>query len=175
MNKRLCRWTIAILLAAPFWASGAEPVVQISVLKKAGEGSSTEKPAGEISKGVQKFHYVITVANPSTAEVPDLEVRYSIFVDRQRIGEKADVDHPQRIKGRQKIEPIKSLGEGIATTKDVGLKQSNLSGGYYYANGGRISAKDAIKGIWVRVYHGDAMIAEYVNPSTIQAREKWED
>lgn len=136
--------------------------------------------AGKKSYGVEMAHagedcvYNIIVSNPSLKDSPALDVQYVIFVQRQRLGEKTSMEHLDKVRGSGSIPAIKSQAKGSVATKSFVLGKANLQNGYIYSNGGRQSAKDTVKGIWVRVFDGPTMLAEYANPSTIKEHETWD-
>jgi hypothetical protein len=142
--------------------------------KRVSLARDTKARRGEESDSVEKCVYSVRVQNRSFGDVPALDFQYVIFVERQKLGEKKDKDTIERIQGSGMIKPL-TRKEGIQTvsTAEFELHQRELTGGFYYPNGGREKVEDNLVGIWVKVLHEGKVIAEYANPSTVTKRG-WE-
>ncbi len=55
------------------------------------------------------------------------------------------------------------------------LKKARLKADWFYSNGAKSKAKDAVSGIWVRVYSGSELINESAQPASLKTQEKWEN
>ncbi len=148
--------------------------LQISAQKKTHQGEKSTAGPGGISKAKETCAFEITVNNNSSKDTPQLEARYIVFVLREQLGEKKGVDPTERVKGSKPIEPIKAHNKAVIQTDDIALKQSSLTGGWHYDAGGKINAKDATKGIWIKIFQGDTVVGEYALPSTIKDKENWD-
>ncbi len=134
----------------------------------------TRAQRGQESDSVEKCVYAVKVQNRTFGEVPELDLQYVIFVERQKIGEKKDKDTIERIPGSAKIKPFTPKEPSqIVPTSEFELHKRELVGGFYYPNGGREKVEDNIVGVWIKVMKGGEAIAEYANPSTITKRG-WE-
>lgn len=140
-------------------------------------GTDTKKTgrAAELATVAEDCAYTITVANNSFKDAPTMAVKYVVFVERQRPGEQKGAEHVERVTGSKPVAAIKSHQKATVDTDTFTMKHAQLASGWSYKNGGKAVAKDSIKGVWVRVYEGTNVVAEYVNPSTIRAREQWKD
>ena len=132
-------------------------------------------PKGEIRQhssqhwtGEVKIQY--HAFNPS----PELEMRYIVFVKRQKIGQKLGDDQIEKVKGTTKVAAIKSGLPATCLTSDVELHEGHMAPGWRTGEGGMQKTQDAILGIWLRLYNGTTQVAEYVNPSTLATKYKWE-
>jgi hypothetical protein len=171
MRRVLWLLFVALMFAEPNVRAGD---IEISWKRKTLDATTGKLAAGEVAKSTEDCVYTLTLTNKSFKDAPAMEIRYIIFVERQRAGEKIGNEHVERITGTKQVEGIKSHQKFAVDTDKFTLNQQQLSAGWYFANGGKRGARDSVKGVWVRVYQGDEVIAEYVNPSSIKLREKWE-
>jgi hypothetical protein len=127
--------------------------------------------ARDASSITEKFVYEIKVQNRTFADVPALDLRYLIFVERQKLGERKESDTVDRITGSAKVEPLnRKTMVGTATTSEFVMMKHTIAGDFYFANGGRQKVADNVLGIWVKVFNGAKLVAEYTNPSTVTKR-----
>lgn len=167
-------WTI-VLLGLTVLAAPSDLSVEITAQRKSHEAQKVgDARPGDTAKGGETCMYDITVANKGLKDTPPLDVKYVVFVQRERLGEKKGLEQIQRVAGAKSIDPIKSNGKIVVTTETIGLNKSRVGGDWIYSDGGKISAKDSAKGIWVKLYQGETMVAEYSLPTTIKEREKWD-
>jgi hypothetical protein len=169
MKKFLAAFSI-VLISLSF-LQAAPNGVQITVTKQVDKGERP-RPEGEGSEArlVSTLKYDIKVASAGFADLADLKVDYIIFVERQQLGKKKDVDVTVRMKGSDTIPALTKKEPKTVTSIPVELSKSNLVGNYTFVNGGRIKVEDSVKGVWVRVTQGDKLVGEYANPSTITSR-----
>lgn len=169
---RVCLSLLA--LSSPLLAQVADLHLDITAQRKLHEDTSRKKTTVDMNKGDDDCVYDIVVTNNSLKDTQPLTVKYVIFVQRERLGEKVGVEHPTRVEGSEAVAALKTREKGTVATKSFSLAKSNLKDGWSYQNGGRATAKDSVKGIWARVFQGDAMVGEYANPAAIKTREKFE-
>ena len=131
--------------------------------------------AGQVAVNNLLCTYTITLANNSFADAPAMQVKYNVFVERQRPGDKGSTQRIEVVKGSKSVDGIKSHQKASVDTDAFPLNDGKLSAGWHYVGGGRTVAKDSIKGVWVRVYQDGKVVAEHVNPSTLSSKEKWKD
>ena len=175
---------VALLLFVPVLLQAED--LRIVVTKKAGKalhegtvqgavtGPNIRKTEGQASRSESESCYEVKVTNNSFQATKPLQARYILFVERQELGAKKGVEATQKVTGEAPLEPIASRATASFTTVTVKLGDEQLPGGYYYNNGGRIKAQDTLKGIWTRLFDGDTLVAEFVQPPTLSKREKWE-
>jgi len=160
------------LMLAP-WIAQAEDF-QISVLRKktetarAGVGHD-----GDAIKGTEKCYYQVTVARKAFKPSAAIQARYILFVEKQELAQKAGTEQVEKIKGDGKIESLKPQGKTTFNTSEVTLREQSLTGGWSYTNGGRIKAKDSLVGIWIKLFDGETEVGEYINPTTLSSKYKW--
>lgn len=134
--------------------------------KRTGTGSGTDT--------VEHWVYDITIENKTFKELTDLQVTYNAFYKHERFGSTSkDAPEAKRKTGTIALPSIKPHEKKVLTTDQLELTKHYLTGGWYFSNGGKIAANDALDGLWVRVMQGGQLFAEYANPSTL-IKEKWE-
>ena len=116
----------------------------------------------------------VKIQNHAFKPSPDMEARYVVFVKRQKIGEKEGQDSIEKVKGTFSVATIKPGTTGIFLTSDVALHAAHMAPGWVPEEGGKETAQDTVVGIWLRLYAGTTQVAEYVNPSTLTTKFKWE-
>lgn len=130
---------------------------------------------GDIEKQTsQNWVGEINIENRTFKPSPELKLAYIVFVKRQELGQKEGADQVDQIRGDIKVGVLQGREKASFNTSEVTLKQQELDGGYYYRNGGRRKASDSVMGVWVKLFDGTKEVAEYANPSTIKAKNKWE-
>jgi len=123
--------------------------------------------------------YEIEVTNGTSKDLGPLVVQYRIFIEREQLGAKRTGDTVERVEGSVPQPVIAARQKATVTTKGFSLNESkmksNLKTAYVPAvKGGRVEAKDSTKGIWVRVYQGDTVVGELINPPTLKDHERWD-
>jgi hypothetical protein len=161
------------MLVAP--VTPAPSVVDVVKVDVSADRKRTETsgPAFErdSSTVTEKYVYEVKVQNRTFGDVPGLDVRYLVFVERQKLGSRKESDTVDRIVGAAKVEPLnRRKMEGTATTSEFVLRKQTIAGDFYYINGGRQKVADNVLGVWVKVFNGGKLVAEYTNPSTVTKR-----
>jgi hypothetical protein len=162
---------VLALMFLPLLAQAADYEITVN-RKKEGYNQSHE---GNIQQTSQNWTGEIKIVNHAFKASPDIEVKYIIFVKRQDLGKKSDsADHVEKIKGSTKVTSIKPGAVAVATTQEVKLRGGKLDPNWVFANGGIEKSDDGVLGIWVRLYQGTTQIAEYVSPTTLKGKQKWD-
>ena len=167
--------TVPVLAApftpAPAGSNAADAVkVDVSADRKRVETSGPVF-ARDASTITEKYVYEVKVQNRTFGDVPALDVHYLIFVERQKLGERKESDTVDRITGAAKVEPLnRKTMVGTASTNEFVLNKRTIAGDYYFINGGRQKVADNVLGVWVKVFNGGKLVAEYTNPSTVTKR-----
>lgn len=173
MVKSVIRLLVGGTLALGLQASAFDKV-QITAERKRDEADRAKAVGeGQISKASEKVVYNVTVKNTTFNDLSALQVEYIVFVERQRVGQKRDQENVSRIGGTETVAALARQGSTVLTTKEVQLNHSNLTAGWYYANGARTKAEDSVVGVWIRVSENGQMIGEYMSPPTVKNRG-WE-
>ena len=132
------------------------------------------KKASDGGANTTKEHwtYEVTVENKTFKDLPDLNVKYAIFIKQEQLGVKA-APTPKHQTGSFSISSMKPHEKKSFTTDSVELNKSNLVGNWIYTSGAKPNAQDTLAGLAVRIYQNGQPFAEYANPSTL-SKEKWE-
>ncbi len=79
----------------------------------------------------------------------------------------------QRFKGSASHHFIKAREEVSIATEIFPMLETELAPGFVWTNGGKKDSKDAIRGIWVKIYVGDKLVHELSKPENMMRRESW--
>lgn len=156
--------TSAQCLNSPYHVDVKCELKRLEVKRSASE--STEKAE-------EKWGYAIEISNHSFKEIPDLRAEYIIFTKHEKFGSLEKVK-AERLKGSKSLGAVPNTGKVSFETDAVGLKKARLKADWYYSSGAKNTAKDGVSGIWLRIYSGNDLIDEVVQPSSLKAQEKWE-
>ncbi len=164
---------ICALLLAPLIAQAGD--FQITINRR--KGDTMHKAAaqeGGRNKASEDAFYEVTVTNQSFKPAPALEARYILFVERQELAKKVGSGKVEKTKGTAPIAALEPHASANFTTTSVTLREQSLSGNYIYESGGRVKAKDSLVGVWIKLYNGNTEVGEYINPTTLSSKNKWE-
>ena len=115
----------------------------------------------------QKWSYQVTMENHSFKDVADLEIKYVVFSRQDKAGQVTAGGHQefQRHEGSTTIKSLLNNDKVTFSTDGIMLeKPPNWPMDGEWASGASSTAKGALRGIWIRVYVGGQMVAEYQNP-----------
>lgn len=148
---------------------------QISVVRRK-EAANGPKGAGfQQTKASETCFYEVTVANKRFQDGTPLEARWVIFVEREELGRKPGSDKIDWETGKETVEAIPAHKKTSFNTGNVTLRDQSLTGGWVYSDGGKIRAQDTLAGVWIKLFDADGKeVGEYVNPSSLASRHKWE-
>ena len=134
------------------------------------------KNSGDETVSNEHWAYNVTLENRCFRDVQNLEIKYIIFMKQDIPGEKTVIGHItlKRKEGSTRIAAFKNNDKFSFTTESMEIRGTQLSGGYFWASGASPYSKDALKGLWLRVYAEGKQVAEYVNPPTLTSKEHWE-
>lgn len=169
------RATVAALIAGTFL--GALPAhagpTQIAVQAAAKKEDGEKRTKGNVTHEEKLAQYTVKLTNKSFAPASGLTAQYRIFI-RDDSGKGAVSQ--QKLKRQAfsaTIPDMANNGTYSFDTESVKLQSSMLQGGYYYLNGNRNQSSDRLAGVWIRILQGDKIVGEYINPSTLAAKEKF--
>jgi len=128
---------------------------------------------GSAANRSETWHYQVSLRNTGFKPQPALQAKYIVFVERQQLGKKVGTETLDRVTGTADLPATPTGGTAQFSTKDVVLKESGLVGDFIYANGGRIHAKDAIHGVWIKLFDGTKEVGQYINPTTLATKQKF--
>ena len=119
------------------------------------------------------YQYTVKVTNKSFAPLAGLSAQYRIFI-RDDSGKGALSQ--QKLKRQAfaaTVPDLSNSGDYTFETEAVKLQKATLDGDRYWVNGNRNKSQDKVAGVWIRVLQGDKVVGEYINPSTLAAKEKF--
>jgi len=161
---------VLAMVAIPMLAQAGNFEITVE-RKKEGVGA----PKGAVEQKIsQKWTGEVKIVNRAFKPAPPLEAKYIVFVKRQQLGQKQNSDHIEKIKGAAKVSALKAGENTKILTSDVELHHQRLAAGWSYANGGSAIADDTVVGVWLRLFDGTTQVAEYMNPTSLMAKYKWE-
>jgi len=111
---------------------------------------------------VEKWCYTVTIQNHSFTDIPNVDVKYIVYYKKEREGSKVVKD--KHLSGSATATMLLNNGQFAFDTEPIELVKAELLGTFYYANGARARSRDAITGIWLRLYQNGTMIGEYADP-----------
>ena len=162
---------LAALVMVPMLAQAGD--FRISMDRKK-DGAGNMKGNDEL-KTSQNWVGEIKLENLTFKPSPDLELRYIVFVKRQELAQKAGMDQIDQVKGTIPVKSLQSREVATFPTSEVTLRKQALSGRFSgYVGGGNTKAEDAVLGVWVKLFNGQTEVMEYINPTTLKAKNKWE-
>ncbi|MGH8047200.1 MAG: hypothetical protein ACREKL_08135 [Chthoniobacterales bacterium] len=147
--------------------------VQIAIAVNQKKEAGDKKRSGNVTQEETLYQYTVTLTNKSFAPVSGLSAQYRIFV-RDDSGKGAV--SKQKLKRNEFTATVPDMPNGGTysfDTEGVTLQKASLDGGWHYTDGTRSRSADRIAGVWIRIFQGDKIVGEYVNPSTIATKEKF--
>jgi len=159
----------SLVLGQAAHAGMTQIAISVSPKKSAGQ----EKHANNVTQQETLFQYAVKLTNKSFAAVSGLSAQYRIFI-RDDSG-KGSVSQ-QKLKREEftaTIPDMPNAGTYTFDTEAVKLHKSLLDGDRYYLNGARNKSEDKVAGVWIRIFQGDKVVGEYINPSTLATKEKF--
>jgi hypothetical protein len=112
--------------------------------------------------------YTVKISNTSfMKDAPPLMAKYRIFVKRDNGLKNPREEKPVRISGEAAVPAVKSGEKYSFQTGPVKLVKAALDPRFYYRNHAQQSTADKLVGIWLRLFQGDKMVAEYALPASL--------
>lgn len=169
--KPLYLFTICLLALATCGFAGNSDL-EIHCVAKRIDQTMNRASDGGANRTQERWAYDISIENKTFKDLTGLEVRYVVFLTREKLGEKT-APAPERQKGSFTIDLLRSHDKRMFTTDAVELKKSNLVGNWIYTSGAKPNAQDALIGLAIHVYQNGQLLAEFANPSNL-SRENWD-
>lgn len=169
--KLLCLLAIVVsALSAPVFAGDSD--LEIRCVAKRIDQATKKASDGGANRTEEHWAYDVLIENKTFKDLTGLEVRYVVFLTREKLGQKAAAA-PEQQKGSFMVDLLRSHDKRTFTTDSVELKKSNLVGNWIYSSGAKPNAQDALVGLAVHVYQNGQLFTEFANPSNL-AHDKWE-
>jgi hypothetical protein len=147
--------------------------VQITANKKKLDEQKSRE-GGPVTVTTKEIIYLVTVQNKRFATMPEVQVKYMIFLADVQGGstEKAvTLSH----RGSETLKNLESNASITFETKAFKLSTEELDGGWYYGSGASNRARDRVSGVWIRAYADGKLIGEYTNPPSVSKKNAWKD
>ena len=121
----------------------------------------------------QNWYYKVTMDNKSFKDVSGIEIKYVVFSKQEQFS--YDVIQTtgvplQRHPGSLTMRMVKNNDTVTFNTDGIALTNVTYNDGYYADEG----AKGALRGIWIRVYVGGQMVAEFMNPTGLSQKVQFD-
>ncbi len=130
---------------------------------------ATDNSTQGVTITTEEWGYYITLNSKTMHAASNLRVDYQLYVRQAKLGETMS---SQPLKNRAGVKNIPKLDAGGKTNfKTIGVpaRLVQLQQGYYWtATGHSEDVNDKLEGIWVRVFQGSTMIAEYASSETFK-------
>ena len=132
--------------------------------------------SGGVRRKTWKEGYEIVVKNDSSFDMKDVRIEYVVVKFEDAIAaQKRSEGVERKLKGTAKIALIPKRGEGSTETEQFPMQETKLEPGYYWAGGGKKTSEDELRGIWIKVYAGDLLVAEISKPENMARKYSWDD
>jgi hypothetical protein len=163
-----------MLAAFLLWGSLAHAgTPKIGIAVNPSKESGEKKHSGNVTKEATLYQYTVKLTNSSFAAVSGLSAQYRIFVRDDSGKGTVSQQKLKRLEFSAAIPDMPNLGTYSFDTEPVKLEKATLDGGWYYLDGKRNRSVDKVAGVWIRILQGDKVVGEYINPTTLAAKEKF--
>lgn len=135
--------------------------------KKVSDGPKQDGKGATLK--IENWSFVVTMDNHSFKDVPACVIKYVVFVKPENGKEgKAALGRAQ---GSVQCPGIVNNGRFTFTTDPVEILVQQLKDGYVWSGSGQTgNMHDKMRGIWFRVYVGDQVVYEFINPKDLASR-----
>lgn len=131
---------------------------------------------GGIRRKRWKEGYEVVVENNSDFDMKDVRIEYLVLKFEDAIAaEKRSEGVERKLKGSAKIGPIGKRSTGTVETEQFPMLETKLEPGFYWVGGGKKTSEDEMRGIWVKIYAGDLLVAEVCRPENLSRKYTWDD
>jgi len=175
--RKLSLLTVAFaMILVPAVTSQASDTYSFAFTSSQKKLEGEQKTTGDEIISREQWAYNVTVENKSFRDLENLEIKYILFMKPDIAGQKMLSGHIdlKRKAGSTAIKLFKNYDKFSFTTESMELNGTQLTSGYYWGNGANPNAKDALKGLWLRVFADGKQVAEYANPPSITSKERWD-
>ncbi len=112
----------------------------------------------------ENWGYDITLTSKTMHPASGLPVEYQLYVRQAILGETMSSQPLKNRPGQQTLPTLDAGGKASFKTASAAAKLVALDSGYYWTKTGKSEdVNDKLEGIWVRVFEGKTMIAEYLS------------
>ena len=171
--------SIRVLFAVIFSAASlcADSGYSFAITNAARKIGAEKEAKKGVSLAKEEWVYDITIENKSFKDVQNVEIKYIIFEKPQNASDVAKTKHEMvRKQGEKTVPAIKNLEKITFATESIERSSIQLKPGYVWKSGsGKRQSKDAMSGLWIRIYVNGQQVTEFMDPTTLSADQKWDD
>jgi hypothetical protein len=171
MMKTLCIFAVFVALAT----TTSLAIDDVRILPSRIKLDSAKSTKGSTNVDSTVIAYSVEVTSTSFKELTGVTVKYNIFYEVARLGSKGE----QEVKlssGSHTIPSLLTNKPVLFETEPIKLNQVSLDDGWHFVNGASTKAKDRVVGVWIKAFDSTGkQIGEYINPSSLTAKQKWKD
>jgi len=141
-------------------------------------GDERETVTDSIITKIQPYFYTVEIENRNDLPANGLRLEYWILVDRGLdVGQPRDrrYEKVEGVKGKQEIKLLPSRQPMVFTTDTVEEESADVRRDYYFEGDLVEHSEDKLLGIWVRLYHGETLLAETSSSSSLPRNYRWKD
>jgi len=160
---------VLALVVIPMLAQASDYEVTMDQKKDA----PSEPNSGPRVKTSRKWSGTVKINCHTPKTSSELEVRYIIFVKWEHIGQKGP-DTIEQVKGNSKVTALKLGSSTTVPTSEITLNQGHMGPGWRPREGGATFTQDGVVGVWIKLFDGTTQVAEYVDPTNLPEKNKWE-
>lgn len=171
MKNRFLVMIAALLMTMPILSAQLSDV-EISAKRTTLDQSKAR--GNNTTTTTKEIAYELQIKNKTFHDIPALEIKYLVFYSDAQAGSKED-GVLKSVQGTESVTGLSAHDNITLQTKPISLSSEQLDGNWYYGSGASNRARDAVKGVWIRAYAEGKMVAEYMNPSTLDKKNDWKD
>ena len=166
---KLCAWSV---VAAGILGNAIAAPLNLEVSCERRKLKTDKSQTESTNNTSEEWGYKVVVQNKAFQAVEGLDAVYRVYKldDSKASAEKKLI--PTR--GSVAIGNLKPGAKFSFETENVTLDKSTLKAGWTYKDGSKSKLEDGVAGFWLRVMKDGAIVFEYMKPTTLSARAKWE-
>lgn len=136
--------------------------------------SGWEDKGGGIVRKTWKESYGIELTNESQLALKNIRIEYLIFkFEDAMAAQKRSEGEVRHLTGETMLPTLKARSKVRARTKKFPMLETKLAPGYRWANGGKETSEDEMRGIWIKVFVGEVLATEVSKPENLMRKESW--
>lgn len=139
-------------------------------------GATQQNRSRHTTETKEEWAYKVTIENKSFKDVANVEIKYITFMKPDPEGTKVLTGQIKlkRKQGETNAPLIKNFDKFSFTTDSVVLIGTQLDAGWVWMSGANPRSKDALKGLWLRMFVDGRQVAEFIDPPGLKEKETWE-
>jgi hypothetical protein len=169
LHRGLVVLALTVWAAVSAFAAAAAPIevkLDVSRLK-----FSTKDDTSNTGYTVttEQWGYDIALTSKTMRPATEIRVEYQLYIRQAKLGQTPSSQPLKNRPGTKTIAKLDAGGKSSFKTDSAAARQVKLLPGYVWKETGRgEDVSDKLEGIWVRVFQGTTMIAEYASSETFK-------